>query len=141
MTWNGPKPTYGTIIGLFLSTSMFYSHYNKHFGRIMKYPEMVEWLEERPDGPSNMDIWGKDKSSYNFKDLAEWLEEAADRTLGDSSDGGRRKGKKGVEKKKGGLKEDNKKGKKGVEKKEELKEDGKSHHKGKSKVKKSSKNL
>jgi hypothetical protein len=126
MTWNGSKPTYTTIIGLFLSTSMFYSHYKKYFTRVMKYPEMVEWLEERPDGPSNMDIWGKEKAYYSFTDLAKWLEEAA--TGGqDSSDGGRRKGKK---------KEVEKKGKKGV--KGELKEDGKSHHKGKSKVKKSS---
>jgi hypothetical protein len=130
MTWNGSKPTYTTIIGLFLSTSMFYSHYKKYFIRVMKYPEMVEWLEERPDGPSNMDIWGKEKAYYSFTDLAKWLEEAATRGLEDSSDDGRRKGKK---------KEVEKKGKKGVEKKKgELKEDGKSHHKGKSKVKKSS---
>ena len=95
MTWNEPKPTYSMIIGLFVSTSMFYSHY-KHFNKAVKYPEMVEWLEERPNGPSDMDIWGKDKPYYTFVDLMKWLKEASD--VGqDSSDGGKRKGKKVVD--------------------------------------------
>ena len=88
MNWVGTKPTYGTIIALFVSTSMFYSHY-KHFNKAVKYPEMVEWLEERPDGPSNMDIWGYEKAYYNFSDLVKWLEAMAEDR--DSSDGGKRK--------------------------------------------------
>src|ERR1700679_1700728 len=82
MTWNGPKPTYGTIIALFVSTSMFYSHY-KYFNKAMKYPEMVEWLEARPNGPSDMDIWGKEKPYYTFIDLMKWLKDQED-----VSDGG-----------------------------------------------------
>ena len=57
MEWVGTKPTYAKIINLFISTSMFYSHY-KHFNRVVKYPEMVEWLEDGPNSPSNIEIWG-----------------------------------------------------------------------------------
>jgi hypothetical protein len=94
MIWQGPKPTYATIISLFVSRAMFYSHY-KHFNRAAKYPEMVEWLEERPDGPSNMDIWGQDKPYYNFPDLTKWLQMKAEG--GDeesSSDDGKKSRKK-----------------------------------------------
>ena len=114
MTWNGPKPTYSAIIGLFVSTSMFYSHY-KHFNKAVKHPDMVEWLEARKNGPSDMDIWGKEKPYYTFTDLAKWLKEAGDGPDLESSDGGKKKSKKGVTKKK-----------------VELKDSGKSH-KGKSK--------
>ena len=65
MTWNGPKPTYGTINALFVSTSMFYSHY-KYFNDAVKHLEMLEWLEERQNGPLNIDIWGMEKSRYTF---------------------------------------------------------------------------
>jgi benzoyl-CoA reductase/2-hydroxyglutaryl-CoA dehydratase subunit BcrC/BadD/HgdB len=93
MTWNGSKPTYGAIISLFVSTSMFYSHY-KYFNDAVKHPEMLEWLEERPDGPSNIDIWGREKSHYTFVDLIKWLKEAGDQANIDSSDDGRKRGKK-----------------------------------------------
>ena len=44
MAWSGTKPNYSNIIALFVSTSMFYSHY-KYFNDAVKHPEMVEWLE------------------------------------------------------------------------------------------------
>ena len=102
MAWNGPKPMYGIIIALFVSTSMFYSHY-KYFNDAVKHPEMVEWLEERRNGPSDMDIWGHEKSYYTFSDLMKWLKEAGDGVSVDSdseSDGWKKKGKKAMVKKK-----------------------------------------
>jgi hypothetical protein len=101
MVWHGTKPNYGSIISLFVSSSMFYSHY-KHFNDAVKYPAMVEWLEEREDRPSDMDLWGKEKSHYTFSDLTKWLKEAGDGAGAavDSSDNGRRKSKKSVGKKK-----------------------------------------
>jgi hypothetical protein len=38
---------------------------------------MVEWLENSPSNqPSNVDVWGAEKSSYNFKDLKGYLQKA-----------------------------------------------------------------
>lgn len=107
MSWNGPKPTYGTIISLFVSSSMFYSHY-KYFNDAVKHPEMLEWLEKRQDGPSDVDIWGKEKSYYTFSDLIKWVNKAGDRSDSDSSDDGKRRGRKGGHKKKGKLSESSK---------------------------------
>src|SRR5271168_206541 len=69
----------------------------------MKHPEMVEWLEERRNGPSDMDIWGHEKSYYTFSDLMKWLKEAGDGVsvdLDSESDGWKKKGKKAMVKKK-----------------------------------------
>jgi hypothetical protein len=92
MEWTGTKPTYGRIINLFVSTSMFYSHY-KHFNKAVKYPEMVEWLEDGPNSPSNVDIWGREKPHYTFSDLIQWFQVKAEDGQ-DSSDGRQKKRKK-----------------------------------------------
>ena len=39
---------------------------------------MVQWLEnELEDSISNQEVWGEEKSSYNFKDLRAWLDKSA----------------------------------------------------------------
>ena len=98
MSWSGTKPTYSTIISLFVSTSMFYSHY-KYFNDVVKHPEMIEWLEGSPNGPSDMDIWGKEKAHYAFSDLMKWLKEADDGSDSDDDSDGKQKRKKGGSKK------------------------------------------
>ena len=38
---------------------------------------MVEWLENSTqDRPSNLQVWGVEKTSYTFKDLKAYLEQA-----------------------------------------------------------------
>ena len=98
MSWSGTKPTYGTIISLFVSTSMFYSHY-KYFNDAVKHPEMFEWLEGSPNGSSDMDIWGKEKAHYTFPDLMKWFKEAGDGSDSDDDSDGKQKRKKGGSKK------------------------------------------
>ena len=41
LSWNGNRPTFGQIIDLFMSMSMFYSHF-KFFDQAVKHPEMLE---------------------------------------------------------------------------------------------------
>ena len=64
---------------------------------------MMEWLENGEDQPSNLDVWGIEKSSYIFKDLKCYLEEAKEK--------GKGKGKKKIG---GGEKKSHKKAKKQV---------------------------
>ena len=38
---------------------------------------MVDWLENDPSNrPSDMGVWGMEKSSYNFKDLGAYIQQA-----------------------------------------------------------------
>ena len=77
---------------------------------------MLEWLEGRQNGPSDVDIWGKEKSYYTFSDLIKWVDRAGDGSDSDSSYGNRRGRKGGPKKKKGKLPES-------------FKDDGKKSHK------------
>jgi len=109
LSWNGNRPTFGQIIDLFMSRSMFYSHF-KFFDQAVKHPEMLEWLEET-GACSDVDIWGKEKKFYNFVDLKEWLRKVE--VDGESSsDGGRKKGKKVMKKKESEKEESSHKGEK-----------------------------
>ena len=67
LSWNGNRPTFGQIIDLFMSRSMFYSHF-RFFDQAVNHPEMLEWLEET-GACSDLDIWGKEKTFYNLKEL------------------------------------------------------------------------
>lgn len=74
-SWVGDRLTGADIIQLFVSKSYFHSHYKKFFSKVVNYPDMVEWLEDSPDAPSDGDLWSEEKGSYNFKDLERFLEE------------------------------------------------------------------
>ena len=72
---------------------------------------MVEWLENVEDKPSDLDVWGVQKSNYTFKDLIAYLEQA------------KKKGKKKAkvaDKKDKDQKESHKKDKKQVQQIDEL---------------------
>jgi hypothetical protein len=73
-TWVGSKLTGADLIQLFISKSYFHSHYKKYFSKISHYPDMMDWLEGGPNAPSDEDIWGEMKGSYNFKDLEAFIE-------------------------------------------------------------------
>lgn len=85
--WPGKKPSELDVIDLVISKSMWYSHYKRLFPRVaQKYPDMLEWLKESADAPSDWDIWGEEQGTYSFADLVVWLDE-------------KDKGKKGKDKK------------------------------------------
>ena len=88
---------------------MFYSHF-KFFDQAVKHPEMLEWLE-KTGACSDLDIWGKEKTFYNFVDLKEWLRKVV-MNGESSSDGGRKKGKKVMKKKESEKEESSPKGEK-----------------------------
>jgi hypothetical protein len=105
-SWTGNKLSSVDLIELFVSKSFWHSHVKKYLSKVTNHPLMVDWLENGPNKPSNLDVWGVEKPSYNFKDLEAYLEQGA------------RKGKKkakGVQKEAGQKKKDgHKKAKKQV---------------------------
>ena len=107
MSSDSNRPTFGQIIDLFMSRSMFYLHF-KFFDQAVKHPEMLEWLEET-GGCSDLGVWGKEKYFYNFVDLKEWLKKVevdGGESSSDSGDNGRKKRKKVMKKKEESEKEE-----------------------------------
>ena len=103
-TWVGKKPTNTDLVELFVGKSMFYQYYKKGFGNINDFPIMMEWLEGGEGAPSDLDVWGVERTTYTFADLFKYFEDEEDA-----------KGKKGKKKKGGdddGQKKQHKKAKK-----------------------------
>ena len=81
-SWVGAKLSAVDIIQLFVSKSFWHSHYKRLFPRVSNHPLLVEWLENTQDGPSNLEVWGFEKPSYNFKDLEAYLDRKRDKGKG-----------------------------------------------------------
>jgi len=63
-----------TLVEIFVSKSVWYSHYIKIFPRAQKFPELLKWLESGEGAPSGGSIFGVEKQTYTFKDLKNVLE-------------------------------------------------------------------
>jgi len=48
-TWPGKKLSGTDLIEIFLSKSMWFSHYKPAFSKVSNYPLMVEWLENEEE--------------------------------------------------------------------------------------------
>jgi len=118
------KPSHTELVEIFMSKSYWHSHVVKPFALIARYPQMVAWLEDDEDGPSDFNVWHLQKSEYAFKELKEWLK----------NDGTLDKAAKGRLEKSTGKKENGKRGKgKGKEKEKEVDDDSGKKGKGKGK--------
>ena len=76
-SWTGKKLFAVNFIELFVSKSFWHSHVKKYFSKVANYPVMAEWLADGDDKLSDLDVWGMEKSSYTFKDLEMYYEQAA----------------------------------------------------------------
>jgi hypothetical protein len=78
----GNKLTAVDLVELFVSKSFWHSHVKKHCSQVSNHSLMVEWLENGADKPSDLDVWGIQKSNYTFKDLIGFLEQAKEKRTG-----------------------------------------------------------
>jgi hypothetical protein len=67
------KPTHEQVIETMQSKTFWYDYIRKFFPRVAEYPNMVAWLENEDDGPSDIEVWGVEKTQYGFIDLDVWL--------------------------------------------------------------------
>jgi hypothetical protein len=88
-TWPFPDkiPT-DDLIEVFVSKSVFHANYQKLFSRAQEHPQIVAWLLNDHDPPSNYDVFGVQKAVYTFRDLKSVLESGEG---GSSSGKGKRK--------------------------------------------------
>lgn len=67
------RVTVTEIRQLFVSKSVWHAQYVPCFQGITQYDDMLAWLEDAPDAPDDMTLWGEEKTIYHFADLKEWL--------------------------------------------------------------------
>jgi len=112
------KPLNEHIIETMQSKTYWYDYICKYFMKIGDYPEMVAWLENDGDVPSDLVVWGVEKERYSFGDLDAYIKSGGaglvDLKTDDKGKSG--KGKKAVG---GGEKSDGNKKKKGKGKEKE----------------------
>jgi hypothetical protein len=53
----GKKAGHTELVEIFVSKSYWHSHIAKPFSIIARYPQMVAWLEDEDDGPSDFEVW------------------------------------------------------------------------------------
>jgi hypothetical protein len=61
------------LIECFVSKTFWHDYYKPSFTKLSSYPTMVSWLEDGDDVPSNLEVWGVEKSTYVFRDLIEYI--------------------------------------------------------------------
>jgi len=72
-TWTLGTVSVDTLIKVFSSKSVWYSHHAKYFPQVTKYPNLMQWLENGPNSKSTHEVWGSEKTSYTFVDLKDLL--------------------------------------------------------------------
>ena len=73
-SWPGKKPSATDLIEVFVSKSMWFSHYKPGFSKVADYPDMVEWLEGGDEIKSDLEVWGVEKSAYSLLDLKKFVD-------------------------------------------------------------------
>ncbi|KAF8344786.1 hypothetical protein F5887DRAFT_885727 [Amanita rubescens] len=77
--WVIRRPTETEIVHLFIGKTMWHKDFTKIFPQVSKYPEMKKWLNDDEDAMSTIDIWGREKASFNFQDFRRWIVEEDNR--------------------------------------------------------------
>jgi hypothetical protein len=73
--WPGKTPQTTEIAEILISKSSWYKPIQPNFKKVGRYPQMVDWLERDADDddPSDLEVWGVEKSRYHQSDLTLWL--------------------------------------------------------------------
>ena len=76
-TWKGSLITKTDITNLFVAKTTWHNLYHTQMPAAEKYDDMLAWLTDAEDAPSDIDLWGVAKDHYTLKDLDLWLKEKA----------------------------------------------------------------
>jgi hypothetical protein len=73
--WPGKTPQTAEIAEILISKSSWYKPIQPNFKKVGRYPQMVDWLERDADDddPSDLEVWGLEKTRYLHSDLTLWL--------------------------------------------------------------------
>lgn len=101
-TWTGSPMSMLQLRDLFFSKSVYHSHYS-NFDSVEKGSLMVQWLEKESgkDEPSDLEVWGRVRKSYNFQDLKDLIKEHPEKVRAKKDKGKEKEKEKGKGKGKG----------------------------------------
>jgi hypothetical protein len=68
--WPGRKPSETEVVELFVSKSMWYSHFKKLFSKVPRYPQMQKWLKGGEDAPEEYELWKRRVSTLSRTSLS-----------------------------------------------------------------------
>jgi hypothetical protein len=63
------KPTSEQVIEIMQSKIYCYQYIRRYFPHVSAYPEMIAWLENAEDAPSDLEIWRVERAQYAFVDF------------------------------------------------------------------------
>ena len=72
-TWKGPAITKTDVTNVFVAKTTWFNFYNTQMPAAEKQDDMIAWLTEADDAPSDADLWGEAKDHYTLTDLDNWL--------------------------------------------------------------------
>ena len=72
--WTLKTLTSDELVEIFVSQSVWHASYRKLFPKVKDHADLLEWLENKPDGSSNVEVFGVEKQFYTFKDLQKFLD-------------------------------------------------------------------
>lgn len=64
-TWTHQTVTNDDIIEIFMSKSSYFKNHSKVFTMVDRHPQMKLWLLNADDGPSDYDVWGYQKHTFD----------------------------------------------------------------------------
>ena len=73
-SWTLRKPKAEEVIEIFVSKTIYHDKYKTLFPLANDYPLLKKWLENDAGAPSNVEVFGEEKSVFTFKDLTRFLE-------------------------------------------------------------------
>jgi hypothetical protein len=109
-TWKRKRLTGTELVELFVSKSMWFRYFSPNFSKVSNFADMILWLEDDDGCPSDLAVWGFEKSTYNFKDLAKYLADGGPLQPSAGGSGKKLKGKRKANDGAGGRKKVQKSG-------------------------------
>ena len=64
-TWTHQIVANDDIIEIFMSKSAYFKNHSKVFTMVNRHPQMKKWLLNADDGPSDYDVWGYRKHTFD----------------------------------------------------------------------------
>jgi hypothetical protein len=72
-TWTLKTLTGDELIEVFVSKSVWHANYRKLFPKVAKHAALLRWLQGGAGAPTNVEIFGAEKQTFNFRDLGKVL--------------------------------------------------------------------
>jgi len=72
-TWKGPTMTKTEVTNIFVAKTTWFNFYKIQMPAAEKQDDMIAWLTDADDAPSDADLWGEAQDHYTLTDLDNWL--------------------------------------------------------------------